>query len=171
MHKVLVLALAAASILGAAAVRAEDVPAPALPAQVTAPAVDPTKEPVDLPVLISPKNINEPITADDLTIQSFPIKKVHGDMIRDSSQIIGLAAKRPLQAGQPMRFIDLMKEQLVKHGDDVTLVYHTGALEITASGRALESGALNDSIKITNLGSNRTVDAKVIGPKQVEIRE
>jgi len=161
----------AACIMGSAVVWAQDNPPAPAPVQTAAPAVDPTKEPVDLPVLISPKNINEPITADDLTIQSFPVKKVHGDMIRDSSQIIGLAAKRPLQAGQPMRFIDLMKEQLVKHGDDVTLVYHTGALEITASGRALESGALNDSIKITNLGSNRTVDAKVIGPKQVEIRE
>jgi len=171
MHRILVLALAAASILGAAAVWAQDNPPAPAPVQTAVPPVDPAKESTDLPVLISPKNINDPITADDLTIQSFPVKKVHGDMIRDSNQIVGFAAKRPLQAGQPMRFIDLMKEQLVKHGDDVTLLYHTGALEITASGRALESGALNDSIKVTNLGSNRTVDAKVIGPKQVEIRE
>jgi flagella basal body P-ring formation protein FlgA len=197
MHKVLSLALAIASPFffwgGAIAVAGpawsqDNPPAAAVtpdaqatsataPAPVLPPPATPTKtvaltpEPIDLPVLTSPKGINDPITTDDLIIQSFPAKKVRDDMIRDSHQIIGMAAKRPLPAGEPLRLIDLMKEQLVRRGDDISLTYHTGALEILATGRALESGALHDSIKVTNTGSNRTVDAEVTGPKQAEIKE
>ncbi len=143
-------------------------PPPAPPPMVVAPApAAPVM--VELPVLVAPKNVNDVIRAEDLTIQNFPEKKVHGDMIKDSTQIIGQAARRQLQAGQPLRLIDLHKEQLVNRGDDVALTFHDGSLEITASGKAQESGALGDSIHILNLGSNHVVDAKVIGPKQVEV--
>ena len=162
------LALAMASFLGVVAVVADDI--------VTTPPIVIAQTPaapqtVDLPVLTTPKAINEAISANDIIMQSFPAKRVNGSMIRDAAQIIGMAPKHPLQAGAPINQVDLMKEQLIRRGDDVSLLYHTGSLEINASGKALENGALGDSIKITNSGSNRTVDARVTGPKQAEIKE
>lgn len=145
------MALAVASLWGAAALAAEKT--------------------IEIPVLTSPKAINDVITEDDLVLQEFPANKVKGDMLRDSSQIIGLAAKRQLQSGKPLRLIDLRREVLVQRGENVSLIYRNGTLEIVASGKAMEAGALDDTIRVTNSGSNRTVDAKVTGPKQVEIRE
>ncbi len=145
------MALVAASLWGAAAVAAEKT--------------------IELPVLTSPKAINDVITADDLVMQEFPSHRVKGDMLRDSTQIIGQAAKRQLLAGKPIRLIDLRREQLVQRGENVALIYRNGTLEITATGKAMESGALDDIIRVTNNNSNRTVDATITGPKQVEIRE
>ncbi len=147
----LVMALAVASLWGASAVAAERT--------------------AELPVLVSPKAINDVITEDDLVIQEFPVERVKGDMLRDSTQIIGFAAKRQLPAGKPLRLIDLRREQLVQRGENVSLIYRNGTLEIVANGKAMEGGALDDTIRVTNSSSNRTVDAKVTGPKQVEIRE
>jgi len=146
------MALVAASLWGAAAIAADD-------------------KTIELPVLASPKSINDVITQDDLVIQEFPTDRVKGDMLRDSSQIIGYAAKRQLAAGKPLRLIDLRREQLVQRGENVSLIYRNGSLEIVANGKAMESGALDDVIRVTNMGSNRTVEAKITGPKQVEIRE
>ncbi len=154
--------------------RAQDAAAPTTtPSTTTAPvaAAIPAVPQVELPVLIAPKNMNDVIRAEDLTIQSFPEKKVRGDMLRDSTQIIGQAAKRQLQAGQPLRLIDLHKEQLVQRGDDVALIFHDGQLEITAAGKAQESGAMGDSIHVLNQGSNHVVDARITGPKQVEVTQ
>jgi flagella basal body P-ring formation protein FlgA len=44
-------------------------------------------------------------------------------------------------------------------------------LEIIARARAMDGGGLDDYIRVTNTSSNRTVEGKVIGPKQVEIRQ
>lgn len=162
MHQFLLfLALAMASLVGAVAV-ADDFRPPVATTEAA---------PVDLPVLVSAKAANETITQNDLVMQSFPAKRIRSDIIRDIVQIVGMAAKHPMQPGNPISTLDLMKEQLVKRGDGVSLLYKTGELEINASGKALENGALGDSIKITNTGSNRTVDAKVTGPRQVEVQE
>lgn len=124
---------------------------------------------VQIPVLSMPKAIDDIIRADDITFQPFPEKRAGGDVIRDKNQIIGMAARRNLAAGVPIRLIDLRKEQLVKRGEMVTVTFRQGALEITAAGKAIESGALNEVIKVTNLSTNRTVDGKVTGPSQVEV--
>ncbi len=150
-----------------------DVPAaPPAPAPVVAAApAKPVPVMVDIPVLIEPKNINDVIRAEDLTLQPFQERRIHGDILRDSTQIVGQAARRQLQAGQPLRLLDLQKEQLIKRGDDVTLIFHNGSLDISASAKAQESGALGDSIRVLNLGSNHMVDAKITGPKQVEVTQ
>lgn len=147
----LFLALAVASLWGASALAAEKT--------------------TELPVLTVPKNVNDVITQDDLVMQEFPEKNVKGDMLKDPAQIIGFAAKRQLNAGKPLRLLDLRREQLVQRGESVALIYRSGSLEIQASGRALDAGALDDTIRVTNSASNRTVEAKITGPKQVEIRE
>lgn len=163
----LLFALAAASLWGAAALaQSTGTEPPPTPPTIAAPKVSE----VELPVLTAPKNVNEVIAAEDLTLQNFPEKKARGDVLRDSTQIIGQAARRPLPAGQPLRLIDLQKEQLVKRGEDVSLIFRDGSLEIIASAKAQESGGLGDSIRVMNTGSNRVVSARITGTRQVEIQ-
>ncbi len=126
---------------------------------------------MDVPVLITPKRINDEITAEDLTIKQFPSDKVRSDILLDSNSIIGLAARRVLNVGQPLRSIDLHKAQLVQRGELVTMIYKNGDMEISASGKAQDGGALNDVIRVVNAGSNRTVTATVTGPKEVTLKE
>ena len=166
----ILLALLLAASLGAPAALAQT-PPPVQPAGPVVPAATVAPTTIDLPVLTSPKEIHGIVQAEDITLQSFPIKRVHGDMIRDDKQIIGMAAKHQLSAGQPLHLSDLEKEQVVLRGEDVLIIYHSGALEITASGKAQEGGAMGDVIRVTNTGSNRGVDAKITGDKKVEVTQ
>lgn len=52
----------------------------------------------------------------------------------------------------------------VRRGDAVTLVYVAPGLQLTARARALDNGALGQPIRVTNLQSNRIVNAVVTGP-------
>jgi flagella basal body P-ring formation protein FlgA len=52
----------------------------------------------------------------------------------------------------------------VRRGDTVTLVYQAPGMSLTMRTRALEDGALGQSVRLLNTASNRTIDAVVTGP-------
>lgn len=52
----------------------------------------------------------------------------------------------------------------VQRGQTVMVVYRTPGVQLTTRARALEDGAVGQTIRLTNLTSNRTVDAVVTGP-------
>lgn len=116
---------------------------------------------VAVPVLLEPKDVNDVITADDLTTIKLEAKKVGGDILTDSNSIIGQAPRRPLRANVPLRAIDLRKQYLVLKNNKVTMLYQSGPLQLTAVGKALENGALDDMVRILNVGSNQTVEGRV----------
>ncbi|MEQ8765141.1 MAG: flagellar basal body P-ring formation chaperone FlgA [Planctomycetota bacterium] len=57
---------------------------------------------------------------------------------------------------------------LVNARSIVTVRHQQGTLLITATGRAMESGAKGDVIRIQNLRSDRIVTARVVGPNATE---
>jgi hypothetical protein len=52
----------------------------------------------------------------------------------------------------------------VRRGETVTLVYAAPGLALNMRARALEDGAVGDSIRFLNTASNRQIDAVVTGP-------
>ena len=52
----------------------------------------------------------------------------------------------------------------------VTIVLRSGALMLTARGKALEDGAEGASVRVLNPRSERVVQATVISPDTVEIQ-
>ncbi len=92
-----------------------------------------------------------------------------GDTILAVEEMIGMAARRTLPAGTPIRRRDLQRPVVIGRGDTVTMVLSSGGLTITARGRALEAGGDGDAIRVINLDSNRTVQATVSGPNAVVI--
>lgn len=84
-------------------------------------------------------------------------------------QAIGLAAKRALRVGEVLRTNDLMKPETVKRNETVTIVYEVPGIVLTVRGKALEAGAVGDVINVTNLQSNRTVQATVEAPGRVAV--
>ena len=52
----------------------------------------------------------------------------------------------------------------VRRGDAVTLAYQAPGLTLSTRARALEDGAIGQSVRLVNLTSNRTIDAIVTGP-------
>jgi hypothetical protein len=55
-------------------------------------------------------------------------------------------------------------EVLIRRGEAVTLIYETASVRLTARGRALADAREDGPIRVTNLQSNRTIDAIAAGP-------
>ena len=87
----------------------------------------------------------------------------------DPEQIVGLAARRTLRAGQPVSQSDFVRPTLVKNGDGVVVIFETRGLTVSGRGEAMESGALGDVVRVLNPQSKRTVIGTVAGPGRVVV--
>jgi flagella basal body P-ring formation protein FlgA len=105
----------------------------------------------------------------DFAIERRPRAEIGKDDIGRPAQAVGLAARRPLRVGHVLRHSDLMKPELVKRNETVTLVYEVPGILLTLRGQASEAGAEGDVISVTNLQSKRTVQGTVTGPGQVTV--
>ncbi|MCP4716010.1 MAG: flagellar basal body P-ring formation protein FlgA, partial [Deltaproteobacteria bacterium] len=59
---------------------------------------------------------------------------------------------------------------IVKKGDRLTLYVESEVFKITTPGEALESGALGDIIKVSNLSSNKKIYGFVRSSQAVEVK-
>jgi flagella basal body P-ring formation protein FlgA len=79
----------------------------------------------------------------------------------DISLVLGLEVQRILYRGRPIRGGDVGPPALVERNEVVTLIYRTGALNISAEGRSLGRGAIGAIVKVLNLASKITVVGRV----------
>ncbi len=124
----------------------------------------------EVPILTRPIAKGETIGEADLLVQRRPRSQLPADALDAKERAVGLAAKRPLQAGQPLRGDDLMRPQLVQRDHVVTLTYEGPGIVLSMRAKALDSGAEGDVINVVNMQSKRTLEAIVIGPGQVAIK-
>jgi flagella basal body P-ring formation protein FlgA len=106
----------------------------------------------------------------DVILERHPRAQVrNNDAITDRARAIGLAARSDLQPGQPLRKAQLMRPELVKRNEHVTLVYEAPGITLTVRGKATESGAEGDVISVLNEQSKRTLQGTVVGPGRVVV--
>lgn len=70
----------------------------------------------------------------------------------------GMRATLPASGGRSVA------DAAIRRGETVTLTYAAPGLALTMRARALEDGAVGDSILFLNTASNRQIDAVVTGP-------
>jgi flagellar basal body P-ring formation protein FlgA len=58
----------------------------------------------------------------------------------------------------------MVADAAVRRGETVTLVYAAPGMSLLMRARAMEDGAVGQTITFTNTSSNRTIDAVVTGP-------
>ena len=110
----------------------------------------------------TPKSVIYPgdvITDDRLT--DADIDSDGDGMVSVRPQALGKVAGRTLLPGRPIPMAALATPRLVKNGGAVHLVFREGALEIVASGSALQDGALGELVKARNDDSGVTVVGSV----------
>ena len=111
----------------------------------------------------------EIIRVTDLATERRPKAEVGNDAIASTAEAIGRAARQALRAGQPVHHADIVKPELVRRDDNVTLVYEAPGIMLTSRGKALEGGGEGDIINVLNLQSRRNVQGVVIAPGRVDI--
>lgn len=124
---------------------------------------------VDLPVLARPIARGEVITAADLDWVQMPAGQVRAEHISSEAALIGMAARRSLRPGSPLREFDIEAPSVIERGEIVSLIFQSGALTLAARARAMEDGAQGELIRFVNLQSNRTVEAVADGPGRARV--
>lgn len=111
---------------------------------------------------------NEIVKTADVLIERRPKTEIGADLA-SRDRAVGMQARKPLRAGQPLRSADLAKPDLVQRDQTVTLTYETAGLYLTMRGKATEGGTEGDIVNVMNLQTKRIVQGTVIGPGQISV--
>jgi flagella basal body P-ring formation protein FlgA len=120
-------------------------------------------------VLARPIGRGETIRASDVMLERRPKPEVTSDTVSSIAEIAGMAARVPLRAGPPLHRADLVRPDMVRRDEAVTIIFEVPGIMLTTRGKALESGAEGDLINVLNIQSKRTVQGVVTGPGRVTI--
>ena len=123
----------------------------------------------DVPVLLHDVTPGTVVTQADIQWIKLPAARVSSNVITTTTNIIGMSPRYPVRAGEPVRLTDMQMPIAVAKGSVVDMNYSTGALTLLARGRAMQSGAIGDTIDILNPRSSRTVQGVIEGPNRVRI--
>jgi flagella basal body P-ring formation protein FlgA len=124
---------------------------------------------VQVAVLNRPIARGEMVRATDIAIERRPKAEMGQDIANLATDVVGLAARRALRPGSPLRLADVMKPELVQRNEPVTLVYESPGIMLTVRGKAIETGAEGDVIRVLNEQSKRTVTGTVTGNGRVVV--
>lgn len=128
------------------------------------------EEVAEVPTLSRPVQRGETISPADVVVKRLPVSLIHADALVSVEAVAGMAARRTLRAGEPLRGKDVMAPILVRRDDVVAIVFERPGLTLSVRGRSLSNGSRGDVIAVTNLQSNRIVQAEVSGPGTVTVR-
>ncbi len=109
------------------------------------------------------------INEDDLVTEFRDISMLGSNIIDDVDEIIGKELKKSLRGGAVLYSHFLKNPPLVKRGDLVTILATTGTLKVTVPGEIKNTGGLGDTVRVKNMMSRRTLQARVIDEGLVEV--
>ncbi|MBS0909893.1 flagellar basal body P-ring formation chaperone FlgA [Tatumella sp. JGM118] len=92
------------------------------------------------------------------------------DILTRPEDMMQMALKRPLAAGQPVTLNLLKAPLLIRREQPITLLIRQPDLELSAPGIALQNGVRGALIKVKNSSSGRVIVGKVINEQQVSVR-
>lgn len=122
-----------------------------------------------IPVPASRIERGQVIEESDIVQQRVDQGSLRNGIITEADQLAGQAARRRLRGGRPVRANDVQAPRLVERGEQVTLTLVTATMQLTARGRALESGAEGEQVEVTNTMSNESVYGTVRGDGRVSV--
>ena len=126
---------------------------------------------VDVPVLRAPLSPGAIINARDLDTVEMKARDVQRDIVISQEALIGMTPRKLLLAGSAIKSGEVETPQIVARGDLITMVFRSGSLVLTAKGKALENGAMGDTIRVVNSDSNKTLAARVSASREVTVSE
>ncbi len=124
---------------------------------------------VGVPVLIRRLRRGDVIADGDVEWVEWPAGRLPVDAITDEADLVGFALRRSIRPGQPVRDNDVQAPIVVSKGAKVMLIYRTPSMVLTASGQALDDGAMGATIRVLNSYSKIVVEATVEGGSIVSV--
>lgn len=135
-----------------------------IPAKSSPPNTSPNQKAFGVPVVKAINNLRAGVILhhSDLTVEN-------GDP-NILSQYVGKEMKRAVYAGKSISQSDVGPATIIERNAIVSLEFVRGPLVIMTEGRALDSGAMGEGVRVMNLSSKIILTAVVTGPNQARTR-
>jgi flagella basal body P-ring formation protein FlgA len=119
---------------------------------------------VFLPVVISTGVINrgENITARQIRLEETDITRNNRGFYNNTQQVVGMSAKRRVRPNQILTPDLIDQPQLIKRGEKIKIIANRDGISASMPGEALEKGGKGEIIRVKNLSSGKTIEAKVV---------
>lgn len=117
-------------------------------------------------IVVPARNIarGEVISDSDLTYVTVAARRNFPGAATSLDQLDGKQARRFLHLGEPVQAGDVRAPILVAKGSTVTVTFRAPGITLTAAGKAMSEGGLNEPVTVLNLVSYRQITATVTGP-------
>lgn len=125
---------------------------------------------VSVPSLNKTTRVGDVISASDIAWMDVPERNVDKDTVLDADDLIGKTPNRILTASRPVRMSEVQLPQLVARGDDITILFESGGMTLSAKGKSQQNGAQGDLVRVVNVSSSRTMSATVTGDRTVTVQ-
>lgn len=120
---------------------------------------------VFLPVVISNGVIDrsETIKTTMLKREEMEITRLTRGFYHRMDEVTRMSAKRRIRANQVLSPDLIDQPQLIKRGEKIKIIANRDGISASMPGEALEKGGEGQVIRVKNLSSGKTIEAKVIG--------
>lgn len=108
------------------------------------------------------------LTPDHLTMVMHDISKMKGPCL-DLSEIVAKKLNRGIKAGKPVLLGNVTFPPTVRKGELVKMIVRRGNMFLTATGIARTDGKMDQTIRVQNINSRKTVYCRVAAPGIVEV--
>lgn len=125
-----------------------------------------------MPVWVTAREIQKGRTIQpaDLVEKELDVSRLQRGFIPSNHSPVGSKSNRHLRMGQLISELDLQKAWAVQEGEGVLIRAGQAGFSATTRGKALESGAIGDGIRVRNNQSGKEIQAWVIEKGEVETR-
>jgi len=125
-------------------------------------------EQIDVVIARRTITTGEILSADDLQTRKQSSSALPYEFIGDPAQAVGLTVRRTIPAGTVLVPAALVHPELIARGALVTLVSGGGSVSVRSEGVALESGRLNQRVRVRS-PSGRVVEGVVEASGEVRV--
>lgn len=109
------------------------------------------------------------LTRDMLEKRDVIINQRRRSGFQDPENMLGMEARRAINAGVPITPDMLVEPEAVERGDRVVISSSSEAFSITTRGEAVSSGRVGDQIPVINENSGRRVRGRITKPGHVSV--
>lgn len=125
---------------------------------------------VDLVTAVTSLNKGDVLTLESLVIKPQWLPLGQAQQLVPIDQLVGMSAKRRLNAGQPVSTRDVEAPITIRRGDDVIVHVISGGLVIKSKARALSAGREGELVTLQVDGSKKTFSARIAGRGRAIVR-
>jgi flagellar basal body P-ring formation protein FlgA len=124
---------------------------------------------LEVPVAVARLLPGSVLNASDLRLARFPAARVQPGAARRLEDVVGKQLRYQAAPNVPLMMADVAVPVLVRRDARVLMVLDGPGIALTAEGRALESGAEGEHVRVLNPVSRAVLDAQVVAADRVRI--